>query len=193
MDAIKGLSYLCCELKIMNAKNIQVDNSNGCLFIRCYLSSGNNKRVRLDSRQVSPNGSFSWNESFSLDCIGTKQSMDMIIHGTIVLELRWRSSTPALFGGSQLLGRSEVSWRGVFESPNMEMERWVMMKTKNKNVKAPSVRIAMKIKAPNGVRLVERKRKNKWDESCGCCHGDFCNSACIHSELFIIGAALDAF
>ncbi|GJU24703.1 hypothetical protein Tco_1163324 [Tanacetum coccineum] len=189
MDAINGLSYLCCELKIMNAKNIHVDNSNGCLFIRCCFSSRNNKRVRLDSRQVSPNGSFSWDESFSLD----KQSMDMIIHGTIVLELRWRSSTPALFGGSQLLGRSEVSWRGVFESPNMEMERWVMMKTKNKNVKAPSVRIAMKIKAPNGVRLVERKRKNKWDESCGCCHGDFCNSACIDSELFIIGAALDAF
>ena len=80
-----------------------------------------------------------------------------------------------------------------FDSPNMEMERWVMMKTKNKNMKAPSVRIAMKIEAPNGVGLVERKRKNKWDESCGCCHGDFCNSACIDSELFVIGAALDAF
>ena len=193
MDALKALSYLQCGLKIINAKNIQVGNSSGCLFIRCYLSSGNNKRVRIDSRAVSPNGSFSWNESFSLDCIGTKQSMDMIIHGTIVLELRWRSRTPALFGGSQLLGRSEVSWRGVFESPNMEMERWVMMKTKNKNVKAPSVRIAMKIESPNTVGLVERKRKNKWDESCGCCHGDFCNSACIDSELFVIGAALDAF
>nr|GEX06882.1 hypothetical protein [Tanacetum cinerariifolium] len=186
MDALKALSSLQCKLKILNAKNIHVANSDGYLFIRCYLSSGNNKRVRLDSRKVSPNGSFSWNESFSLDCKGTKQSMGMIIHGTVVLEFHWRRTTSSLFG------RAEVSWKGVFESPNMEMERCVMMKTKNKDMKAPSVRIVMKIKTPNGVALVERK-KNKWDESCGCCHGDFCNSACLDSELFVIGAALDDF
>ncbi|GKC61874.1 hypothetical protein Tco_1089472 [Tanacetum coccineum] len=73
---------------------------------------------------------------------------------------------------SSLFGRAEVSWKGVFESPNMEMERCVMMKTKNKDVKAPSVRIVMKIETPNGVALVERK-KNKWDESRGGARKDF--------------------
>ncbi|KAL7601018.1 hypothetical protein Lser_V15G22393 [Lactuca serriola] len=193
MDALKSLH---CELMIMKAKNIQVTNSNGYLFVRCYLDAGNNKRVRLDSGKVSQYGEFSSNESFSLDCIGTKQSTDMIIHGTIVLELRWRSNTASMFRGSQLLGRTEVSWRDVFESPNMEMERWVMMKSKKKDVKMPSVRIAMKIETPFGCGqdLVEiRKRRNKWDERCACCHGDCCNSTCLDGELFAIGAALDAF
>ncbi|KAI3665017.1 hypothetical protein L6452_43633 [Arctium lappa] len=193
MDALKALSSLHCELKIMKAKNIQVTNSNGCLFVRCYLSAGNNKRVCLDSRQVAPDGDLSWDESFSLDCIGTNQSMDMIIHGTIVLELRWRSNT-TLFRGSRLLGRSEMSWRSVFESPKMELETWVMMKSKKNVVKSPCVRITIKIEVPSGVDLVERKRKNRWDESCGCCHGDCCSSdTCFDSELFVIGAALDAF
>ncbi|KAI3665016.1 hypothetical protein L6452_43632 [Arctium lappa] len=193
MDALKALSSLHCELKIKNSKNIQVTNSNGYLFVRCYLSAGNNKRVRLDSRQVAPDGDFSWDESFSLDCIGTNQSMDMIIHGTIVLELRWKSNA-TLFRGSRLLDTSEMSWRSVFESPKMELETWVMMKSKKNVVKSPCVRIAMKIEVPSGVDLVERKRKNRWDESCGCCHGDCCNNdTCFDSELFVIGAALDAF
>ncbi|KAJ9564777.1 hypothetical protein OSB04_000743 [Centaurea solstitialis] len=193
MVALKSLSSLHCELKIMNAKNIQAPNSNGYLFVRCYLSSGNDKRVRLDSRQVSPNGDFSWDESFSLDCIGTNQSMDMIIHGTIILELRWRSNT-TLFGGSRFLGRSEMTWRSVFESPNMELETWVMMKSKKNVIKSPSVRIAMKIEVPSGVDLVERKRNKRRNERCGCCHGDCCNNiTCFDSELFVIGVALDAF
>ncbi|KAI3506460.1 hypothetical protein L1887_28819 [Cichorium endivia] len=193
MDALKTLH---CELRILNAKNIEVTNSHiGYLFVRCYLSAGNNKRVRLDSREVSPNGDISWNESYSLKCVGAKESMDMITHGTIFLELRCRSNTVSMFGRSQLLGRTEVSWSGVFESPNMEIERWVMMKSKKKDVKAPSVRIAMKIEIPFGceVDLAERKRKNKWDERCGCCHGDCSDNACVDGELFAIGAALDAF
>ncbi|CAH1427795.1 unnamed protein product [Lactuca virosa] len=192
MDTLKALHF---ELKIMNAKNDQVTNSNGYFFVRCYLSAGNNKRVRLDSQEVSPNKEFSMSESFSLDCIGTKQSMDMIIHGTIVLELRLRSFTAAMFRGSQLVGRTELSWRDVFESPSMQMESWVIMKSKKKDVKAPSVLIAMKIETPFscGVDLIERKRKNKWDERCGCSHADCSQNTCLDGELFAIGGALDAF
>ncbi|XP_076924913.1 uncharacterized protein LOC143587530 [Bidens hawaiensis] len=191
MDAIKALSSLHCELKIMNARNIQLTNSGGYLFVRCYLSAGNNKRVRVDSREVSSKGDLSWNESFSLDCKGTKQSMGMIIHGMIVLELRWRSNSIALFGRSQLVGRAEVSWRDAFESPNMEIDRWVMMDLKKKGVKAPSVCVAMKIEVPSSEGMVVRKM-NKWDESCGCCHGDCCNNTYVDSEFLLIGAVLDA-
>ncbi|KAJ0843415.1 putative C2 domain superfamily protein [Helianthus annuus] len=193
MDALKALSSLHCELKIMNARNILLANSSGYLFVRCYLSAGNKKRVRVDSREVSSNGDLSWNESFSLDCQGTKQSMDMITHGTIVLELRWRSNSIALFGRSQLVGRAEVSWRDVFESPNMEMKRWVMMDSKKKGVKVPSVCVGMKINEVLSSEGMVVRKMNKWDESCGCCHGDCCNNTYIDSEFFLIGAALEAF
>ncbi|KAK1423734.1 hypothetical protein QVD17_19042 [Tagetes erecta] len=187
MDALKDLSSLHCEIKIMNAKNIQLTNTNGCLFVRCYVSAGNNKRVRVDSREVCPNGEVSWNESFSLDCVGTKQSTDVIVQGTIVLELRWRSNSLASFGRSELVGRGEVSWRSAFESLNMQIERCVMLEAKKKGVKAPFVNVGMKISSGG---LVARKMK-KWDESC---HDECCNvSACVDSEFFFIGTALDAF
>lgn len=121
MDAMKPLSPLHFQVKIMSVKNYQVTDTKGYLFVRCYLSAGNNKRVRLESLDISPNGEFfSWNESFSMDCLGTKRSMDMVIQGTVVFELRWRRSIVPLFrkiigndvnvGGSQLLGRAEVPW-----------------------------------------------------------------------------------
>ncbi|KAL8229436.1 hypothetical protein R6Q57_014336 [Mikania cordata] len=189
MDAQKALSSLHCELKIMKAKNIQLSNSSGYLFVRCYLSAGNNKRVRVDCRQVSSKGDISWNESFSMDLIGSKQSMDIIMHGTILLELRWRGKTNAFFGRSRLVGRAEVPWRGAFESPNMEIERWVMMESKKH---APSVCVSLKIEVPSSGGLV---RKNNWDERCGCCqcHGDCCNNTFVDNELLFIGVALDAF
>ncbi|KAK1423735.1 hypothetical protein QVD17_19043 [Tagetes erecta] len=190
MDALKDVSSLHCEIKIINAKNIQLTNTNGFLFVRCYVSAGNNKRVHVDSREVCPNGEVSWNESFSLDCVGTKQSTDMIVQGTIVLELRWRSNSLASFGRSQVVGRGKVSWGGAFESLNMEIERCVTLEPKKKGVKVPSVYVGMKISSEG---LVARKMK-KWDESCECCRGDCCNmSTCVDSEFFLIGAALDGF
>ncbi|KAI3665024.1 hypothetical protein L6452_43640 [Arctium lappa] len=203
MDAMKSPSSLHFEVKIMNAKNIEVTDSKGYLFIRYYLSAGNNKRVRLESRDIS------WNESFSLDCLGTKQSMDMIIQGTVIFELRWRRSTVPLFrkiiggevnvGGSQLLGRAEVPWRGILDSPNMESERWVMMKSKKAVIKAPSICVHMKIQVPTVVIMKESKTKdvgklkNKWDETCGCSHGHCCQNLCVDSEIVAMGLALDAF
>ncbi|KAI7746501.1 hypothetical protein M8C21_026239 [Ambrosia artemisiifolia] len=154
MDALKALSSLNFELKIMNAKNIQLANSSGYLFVRCYLSAGNNKRVRVDSREVSSNGDLSWNESFSLECKGANQSIDMITHGTIVLELRWRSNSIALFRRSQLVGRAEVSWRDAFESPNMEIKKWVMMESTKKGLKASSVCVGMKIEVPSSEDIL---------------------------------------
>ncbi|KAL7599854.1 hypothetical protein Lser_V15G22402 [Lactuca serriola] len=207
MDAIKALSSFQVDVKIMSAKNIQVSNSKDYLFVRCYLSVGNNKRVRLESHAISPNEKISWNESFSLDCIAT-QSIDAIIQGTVVFELRSRSSkTPLLHKfiggnanvrGSQLVGRGEVSWRSVFESQNMEGERWLLMRSKKADIKAPSICVSMKIQNPlvkNETKSTKTfgKLKNKRDESCGCSHGHCCETSCIDSELFAIGFALDAF
>ncbi|KAI3506464.1 hypothetical protein L1887_28823 [Cichorium endivia] len=208
MDAIKALSSFRFEVKIMSAKNIQVTNSKGYLFVRCYLSAGNNKRVRLESQKVSPNENICWRESFSLDCIA-RQSVDAITHGNVVFELRSRTSTTpflkkfiggnANVRGSQLLGRGEVSWRSILESPNMESERWLAMRSKKADIKEPSICVSMKIQTPQVEVMNETKTKvfgklkNKLDESCGCSHGHCCETSCIDSELFAIGFALDAF
>ncbi|XP_071704552.1 uncharacterized protein [Rutidosis leptorrhynchoides] len=195
MDALKNLLSFHCELKIMSAKNIQVTSSNEYLFVRCYLYAGQNKRVRFDSREISKNGKLSWNEAFSLDCVGNNKSIDMITNKKIVLEIRSRSNSTVtnLLGGSRLIGRADVSWSDVLESKNMEIEKWVTMKSKKKDVKAPCVRIAMKIEVPHSVGSVVRKKTSKLEDSCGCCYGDCCNSTCVDSEFFVIGAALDAF
>ncbi|XP_071701711.1 uncharacterized protein [Rutidosis leptorrhynchoides] len=205
---MKALSSFRFELKVMSAKNIQVIDSKGYLFVRCYLPTGDNRRVPLESKKISPNSNVSWNESFSFDCLGTKQPMDMIFDETIVFELRWKTSTTStnpLFtkiigvnrndGGSKVLGRAEVALRSIFESRNMESERWVVMRSKKGIVKAPSIHLGMKIQVMHPVVLtkVVRKLKNKWDERCGCSHGHCCENSCIDSEIVAIGFALDGF
>ncbi|PWA85816.1 C2 calcium/lipid-binding domain, CaLB [Artemisia annua] len=211
MDSVKAISCLHFEFKIMAARNIKVTDSKGYMFIRYFLPAGNNRRVRLDSHKIAPNGNVSWNKSFSLDCVGIMQSMDkMIQEEKIAFELRWRSSTISMvktiiggngiLGGSQLLGRAEMPWKSIFESPNMEVERWLVMTSKKHAVKAPSIHLYMKIQVnPSEVVMKESRTKNadvlknNWDESCGCSHGHCCQTSCTASELVAIGFALDAF
>nr|GFA18066.1 hypothetical protein [Tanacetum cinerariifolium] len=216
MDSMKAIPYLLdasFEFKIMSARNIKVTDSKGYLFVRCFLPAGINKRVRLDGHTIAPNGNVSWNKSFSLDCVGIMQSMDMMFQEeTVVFELRWRSSTISMLkkiiggngilGGSQLLGRAEMPCKSIFMSPNMEVERWLVMATSKKHpVKAPSIHLYMKIQVnPAEVVMKERRMKNtnalknKWDETCGCStQGHCCQTSCTDSELVAIGFALDAF
>ncbi|KAL4579755.1 hypothetical protein LXL04_015920 [Taraxacum kok-saghyz] len=208
MDAIKSPSSFHFELKIVSAKNIQVTNSKDYLFVRCYLSAGNNKRVRLESQEVFQNQLIFWKESFSLDVIAT-QPMDAIVQGTVIFELRSRTNTTSvlqhLIGanakrrGSQLLGRCEVSWRSIFESPNTESERWLVLRPKKAKTKAPSICVSVKIQTPQVEIMNEtktkdfNKQKNKLDESCGCSYGQYCEHWCTDTELFSIGFVMDAF
>ncbi|KAA8546823.1 hypothetical protein F0562_003253 [Nyssa sinensis] len=95
MGAPQSLSSLSCELRIIRAKNMEF-KSVGYLFVRCYLSAGNSTRVQLNSREISSKSNLFWNESFSLQCLGTKDSRDMLIKGRVVFELCWRSTVPVL-------------------------------------------------------------------------------------------------
>ncbi|KAL7230728.1 hypothetical protein ACSBR2_009082 [Camellia fascicularis] len=198
MGAPQHLSSLSCELRIIKAKNIDSIKSNAHLFVRCYLSAGNNKRVRLESKEISPK-SLVWNESFSLECLGTQASMDKVMQGSVVFELRYRITVPVLgrIKGSHLLGSVEIQWKTVCESPEMEFEKWVVMVSSKSHgdVKPPALEVGMKVRVPAVNEAVPRRRRRErrvvdWDE-CGCMDGGCSN--CADFEMLALAAAMEAF
>ncbi|GMP32712.1 hypothetical protein CsSME_00006348 [Camellia sinensis var. sinensis] len=210
MGAPQNLSSFRCELRIIRGKNIEL-KSNGHLFVRCYLSAGKNNRVRLDGQEISSKSNLFWNETLSLECSGTQDSMEMLMQGSVVFELRWRSTAPFIgkIGGSHLLGRAEIPWKTVSETPEMEIEKWAVMVPKSRRVydyiKPPAVQVAMKLKAPTVkeamsvpvpvlMPMTMRKRRNNQrvtnSDECGCMDVG-CN--CADYDMFALVAALDGF
>lgn len=205
-------SSLSCELRIIKAKNIELKSNGGFLFVRYYLSAcGNssNKRIQLSSKEISSSSRSHpiWNESFSLDCLGSEDSIAELNNQTVVFELRWRSYT--FLGGkrkSKVLGRAEIPWRRVFESPDMEMESWITMIAKRncskvvdeEAVKSPSLLVAMKVRVSEVMEMEKLKRRseklnkcNDEDKEHGSRH-NFGTCNCIYYEIFALVAALEA-
>ncbi|GFP84828.1 hypothetical protein PHJA_000626600 [Phtheirospermum japonicum] len=184
---------LSLELKIIRARNINHNSSDQDLFVRCYLSAESNKRVKLDSQEISPKSNLTFNQTFSLGCLGSKDAIKCLKQGTIVFELRQRRSATfigRMIKGSKLLATAEMPWNDVVDVPNMEIEKWVVMVQKTGSrvyddvIKPPAVLIAMKVQ--ESAEVIERKKINEWDEHCGC-------NSCAESEFLAIGAALEAF
>ncbi|KGN48752.1 uncharacterized protein LOC105435926 [Cucumis sativus] len=195
MGATQKLSSFNCEIRIIEAKNIGFKSPKN-LFVRYYLSTDPNKKIRLNTTQVSSISHFVWNQSFCLECLGSQESLQALQQATVVFELR-RAKTRAVFGSSsQLLGRAEIPWSDVFESQNMEIERWVSMVCGNKNgcvYKQPKLKVGMRVRVPEEMEMVDKKIKRirKWKDECGCCEsskvGDFCGDF----ELFALTAAME--
>ncbi|KAK1370983.1 Transmembrane gamma-carboxyglutamic acid protein like [Heracleum sosnowskyi] len=187
MDKFQDSTAFSCELRIIRARNVEF-NSTGSLFVRCYMSAGNNKRVRFESREVS-SSNMVWNQSFSLNCFGTKESMsNMLFEGTVIFELRQRSGISFFgrTGKSQLLGKAEVPWKTVYESSTLDIEKWIVMKPKKSlldGVKPPAVEVGMKV---TGAQAILKHAKNGGAKECG--RG--CRSL-VESELFALDAALE--
>ncbi|KAF7134724.1 hypothetical protein RHSIM_Rhsim08G0010000 [Rhododendron simsii] len=194
------LTSFSCELRITRVKNIDhLIKSSGQVFVRCYLSAGNNTRVRLETLEISSKSNLFFDYSLSLNCLAPQDSMAKLMEsGTAVFELRQRKTTRPFLGkvGSNLLARAEVPWKSVFESPEVEIDRWVFMVPKsrrgNEDEKPPAVEVAMKIQVPAVAEKVATRRRpcrreRKWDE-CGCVHGGGCS--CGDNEIFTLAAAL---
>ncbi|KAJ8453207.1 hypothetical protein Cgig2_008091 [Carnegiea gigantea] len=142
MAAINSTSSsLRCELRVLGAKNIETKQKGG-LFIRCCLSTGNSRRIQLDTHEsVIPveNGDYLfWNESFSLVCNSTEDPLSKLREESIVFELRWRPNLRPRFlekaiGGSHshLLASAEVAWKNVLDAPSMEVQKWVALNVVN--------------------------------------------------------------
>ncbi|XP_015073116.1 uncharacterized protein LOC107017388 [Solanum pennellii] len=204
MENTHDFSSISCEIQIIRARNIEQISSLGKnnLFVRCYLPTGNNnQRFKLNTQEISSKSNLFWDESFSLDCMGTQDSINMMKQGTINFELRSRRYVPLLrknIGGSQLLGKVEIPWRRVFESTRMEIEEWAIFMTTSKNinedVKPPAVKIAMKVKVNETTTKINKLRRS-WDESCSCKGYCECKSSIFSLDdydIFALGVALDS-
>ncbi|KAF8411478.1 hypothetical protein HHK36_004030 [Tetracentron sinense] len=197
MGVSQNLSSLSCELRIIRAKNLDYI-STGNLFVRHYLCAGHNKRIRLNTREISSTYDLCWNESISLECLGNQDSMEELKQQSVVFELRWRNTAPILgkIGGSKLLARAEVSWKDVLESSGLAIEKWVSMVSTSSRVpeglKPPALQIGMKVRVPGEAEMIKRRRDvsrpKKWNE-CGCKHGE-CNDI-DHDDIFALAAALE--
>ena len=101
-------------------------------------------------------------------------------------------------GGSQLLGRADIPWKQVFESPNMEIENWITMASTRRHVlegaKPPKLQVGMRIQVSAMVEMERRThgKVNEREYECGCKDGhDY--STCGDYEIFALTAALEAF
>ncbi|KDP46843.1 hypothetical protein JCGZ_24052 [Jatropha curcas] len=203
--ASQSPSSFSFEIEVLQAKNLEL-KSHGHLFVRYYLSSGNNKRIKLQTNEISSKSNLFWNESFSLECLGTEDSINSLKKESVVFELRWRNTTNSFLGkingGSKLLGRAQIPMDTIFESPKMEMEKWVMMLSENKScavldddVKPPSVKIAMRVRGAEMVIKEQKKKKKKkrngrLSDGCGCCKDSGCK--CQDYEIFALVGAFEA-
>ncbi|KAL5556334.1 hypothetical protein UlMin_038570 [Ulmus minor] len=176
MGASQKFSTLSFEVKIIQAKSVE-SISRGYLFVRCYLPAGGKKRIQLNTREIPTKSDHVWNDFFSLECsTGTESSIDLE-HESLVLELRWRNTVPILgkIGGSKLLGRAEIPWKEVLESPNMVLDKWVSTVSSGNRVlegiKPPKLQVVIGVGVPAKAETETARRRRSmaenWDE-CGC-------------------------
>ncbi|KAF3441055.1 hypothetical protein FNV43_RR19341 [Rhamnella rubrinervis] len=207
MGASQQFSSLSCELRIKQAKNIEYFKSTGKVFVRCYLSAGNNKRIQLNTTEIPVKSDrYVWDQSFSLECYGA-EDCSSLKQESVVFELRWRSSVP-VFGrrrSSQLLGRAEIPWKEIIEPRNMVLDKWVTVDSCTRHgglegVKPAKLEVGIRAGVPAAVQEVEtavkrreRRVKKYLDESCGCKYGHGHGCTCGDYEIFALVAALEAF
>ncbi|KAI4345242.1 hypothetical protein L6164_012382 [Bauhinia variegata] len=203
MGLCQKLPSFSCELRILQAQNVDFKSSMGNFFVRLHLSTGNNKGIQLNTRKISPTSSPFWNESFSLDCLGAHDVLETLKQETLVLELRQSNTAPVVgkILGSRLMGRAEIPWKAVLERPNMVLEEWIKMDMASgrvlDGVKQSKLQVEIKIQVPTLAEMENRRRRENrmrlrnWDD-CGCKQGHQCYSAEDY-DIFALGASLEAF
>lgn len=185
-------SSLRCELRMIRANHLDFIPP-GDIFIRCYLSTGTGKRIRLNSREIPSTCDPCWNQSFTLECHSSAtSSLEELRRQSVVFELRWRCSFPILdrIVGSKLLGRSEIAWRDVLQSADGSIERCIPITTTScplVGLKPPSLQVGLRVGA---LEKVERRvvRLKNWNQ-CGCGDGG-CNYR-DEEDIFAIAAAME--
>ncbi|KAL2906043.1 Cartilage-associated protein [Bienertia sinuspersici] len=203
-------SSITCELKVIGAKNIET-KQKGNLFIRCYLSVGNNnnKRIQINTKEISSSqkdGYIFWDDTFSLECNGTRDSIVSLGNESVCFELRWRNKKNFLGkvgGPSKVIATAEMPWKDVFGAPKREIQRWVVMSVNDNNgkllkvedgVKPPALQVAMKVDVvTTSVEEMRRRKRLMGVDECGCRLNRECCCSCVDNELLLVGATLDGF
>nr|AAZ67603.1 80A08_18 [Brassica rapa subsp. pekinensis] len=169
MGIVRNLCSLKFEVKVVEARNVELKSSPSSLFVRFYLHAGSNRKVELNSTEICSrpdNEVMIWNQSFGLECQGDE---------TAVEELKQES----VRRGSLEIGYG-VGWDG------MEIERFVVMceKKDEEDCNKPlMLKIGLKLQAS---KLVNTKRV---EDLCGCKDCKTCD--CLDYEAFAVACALD--
>ncbi|CAK8567310.1 unnamed protein product [Lathyrus sativus] len=194
---IHAYANFSCELRIIQARNIEFIKSTKNLFARFYLPIGNNKRIQLNSKNVSANFGPFWDESFIIDCSCPQEFLENLNQQSLVLELRQKK-----MWGSQLIGKGEIPWKVILQSQNMELKKWLKMdlvsgsECKEVMLTTPEVEVEVKVRV-SSVAEMEKQNKRRFDNwnECGCKerhdHNTWCNAD--DCDIFALGAALEAF
>ncbi|KAJ1377342.1 C2 domain [Sesbania bispinosa] len=205
MASSQKLPSFSCELRIIQAQNIEFIKPMKNLFARFYLPAGNNKRIQLNTKKVPSNSVPFWNESFNLECSCPQEFLQTLKQESLVLELRQSNTGPAVLKrilGSHLVGRGEIPWKTILEAPNMEFKEWVKVSGSDDcdddaTLRVPEVQVEIKIQVALDAEIKKenrRRRLNNWDE-CGCKHGHDQHAWCSTEDydIFALGAILEAF
>ncbi|XP_004502428.1 uncharacterized protein [Cicer arietinum] len=166
--------YFSCNLRIIQARNVEFIKSTKILFARLYVPVGNNKIIELNNKNISIQSAPFWNESFNLDCLCPLELLERLKKQCLTLELRKRKTW-----GSNIIGKGEIPWKVILESQNMELKKWVKMDLvsgsdcKEGMLKVPQVEVEIKIRVTSVVEMEKQNKKmlnTDWNE-CGCKNG----------------------
>ncbi|XP_045809589.1 uncharacterized protein LOC123903944 [Trifolium pratense] len=181
-----------CELRIIQARNIEFIKPTKNLFARLYLPTGNNKSIQLNSKNISTISLPIWDESFNLDCSCPQEFLENLNEQNLVLELRQR----------KMWGSKLIPWKVIIESQNMELKKWLKMDLVNGSdckegmFTTPEVEVEIKVRVASAAEMEKqnKRRLNNWNE-CGCKNGHdhqaWCNTE--DCDIFALSAALEAF
>ncbi|CAH2043417.1 unnamed protein product [Thlaspi arvense] len=197
----KKVRSLKCQVTIVEARNVEIKSqASSTLFVRFYLSAGHNRRIEVNTREIcSKSDNLIWDQSFGLECQGNEAAVDELKQQRVVFELRRKKTASFLrkSSRSEVLGRGEVSWESVFESPGMEVERFVVMGESKipdfEDEKPVLLKIALKVQALEMEKmLITNKKEKRLEKLCVCCSSRDCGScSCLDYEAFALACALD--
>ncbi|CAL9244910.1 unnamed protein product [Arabidopsis halleri] len=193
------LRSLKCEVRIVEARNVEIKSQASTLFVRFYLSAGHNRKIEVNTREISSKSDqLMWDQSFGLECQGDEAALQELKQQRVVFELR-RKKTPSFLrksSRSEVVGRGEVSWESVFESPGMEIGRFVVVGVSINRVsgdeKPMLLKIALKVQALEETEKIFIKKDKKTENHCCVCSSRDCGSCnCFDYEAFALACALD--
>ncbi|CAN7023971.1 unnamed protein product [Brassica rapa subsp. trilocularis] len=193
----KKLSSLKCEVRVIEARNVEIKSQASTLFVRFYLSGGHNRKIEVNTRELCQKSeNLVWDQSFGLECQGNEAAVEELKQQRVIFELRRRKTASFLrkSSRSEVVGRGEISWESVFESRGMEMERFVVMSESKTLVFGDDSPVLLKIGLK--VQALEMEKKmliNKKEKLCACCSSsrDCKSCSCLDYEAFALACALD--
>ncbi|VVB18078.1 unnamed protein product [Arabis nemorensis] len=197
----KKFHSLKCQVRIVEARNVKIKSqASTTMFVRFYLSAGQHKKIEVNTREIcSKSDKLVWDQSFGLECQGNEEAIEELKQQRVVFELRRKKTSSFLrkSSRSEVVGRGEVSWDSVFESPGMEIERFVVMGESKDRIlddeKPVLLKIALQVQAleMEKMMLINKKEK-RLEKLCVCCSSRDCGSCnCLDYEAFALACALD--